>query len=85
MLGRADPLAADLDHVLGPLADRVVESAAADAVARFEHNDVEPGSVDGARRREPREARADDDYIAVRHEIEYPASGRKRTMYVRFS
>ena len=73
MLGRADPLAADLDDLIRVVADRVVEGAPADAVARLEDDDVEPRRLEIARGGQPREAGADDDDVVIGHGLEYPA------------
>ena len=61
VLRRADPLAAGLDHL--PVADLLVERAAADALARLEHDRAPPGAAQVARGHEAREPGADDDYV----------------------
>ena len=57
MLGRADPLPADLDDL--PVADRLVEGAPADAVTCLEDADLVPPGLERTRGGEPREARSD--------------------------
>ena len=63
VLGRADPLGADLDHLA--VADRLVERPAADPVARLEHDHVAAAGAQLARRREPGEPGPDDDHIGI--------------------
>jgi hypothetical protein len=58
LLGRPDPLAADLDHLA--VADLLVEQAAADAVARLEHDRPLAGGGNPAGGDKPGEARSDD-------------------------
>jgi hypothetical protein len=65
VLRRADPLAADLDH-LAP-ADVVVQGAPADAVARLEHHDRRPVGDRVPRRGEPGQPGPDDDQVHVLH------------------
>ena len=55
LLGRADPLAADLDHLA--LADLLVEQPAADAVARLDHDRLRPGGERAGGRRRARQVR----------------------------
>ena len=63
VLGRADPLGADLDHLA--VADRLVQRPAADPVAGLEHDHVAAGGAQLAGRRQPGEAGADDDDVRV--------------------
>ena len=82
VLGRADPLAADLDHLAVP--DVGVERAAADPVARF--GDLHRGAPgdEGARGREPGEPGAGDDDVSIRHELPTVSSAcdlRSATLY----
>ena len=65
MLGRPYPLAAELHHVVGALADRVIEGPAADPLAGFEKADVESPRGKLVRRLKTRQAGAHDDDIAV--------------------
>ena len=67
VLRRPDPLPADLDHLVGLLADGMVQRPPSDAVAGLEDDDIQPGGVEGARRRQAREAGADDDYVVIGH------------------
>ncbi|GEM34970.1 hypothetical protein NN3_59770 [Nocardia neocaledoniensis NBRC 108232] len=57
MLGRSDPLAADLDDVL--VVDRLVQCASADAVAGFEHEHAVPAILEFRGGRESGEPGAD--------------------------
>ena len=74
VLGRPDPLPAQLDHVLGPLADRMVQGPASDPVPRLEHPHLEAGRGQLTRRGQPGEARTDDNDVAVMHRLKYPES-----------
>ena len=68
MLGRADPLAPDLDdlaRVGGP--ELVVEQPPADAVAGLEHDGRVAGGEHVARGRQAREPGADDGDVDVAH------------------
>ena len=76
VLRRPDPLAAQLDDVLGVLADRLAQGPAADSVPGLEHPHVEPRDVELARRGQPGEARTDDNDVTVMHRLKYPASVR---------
>ena len=58
VLARSDPLAAELDGA--PTREGVVQHAAADAFARFEHEHVAPGRAQPARRGQAGEARPHD-------------------------
>ena len=61
VLGRADPLAPDLDHLA--VADRLVQGAPADPVARLEHADVAPGGAQRPGGAETRQAGPDHRYV----------------------
>ena len=63
VLGRPDPLPADLDDLAVP--DVVVERAPADAVARLEHDRRRPAAPDGARRDQAGKPGADDDDVRL--------------------
>ena len=73
VLRRPDPLAAQLDDVLGVLADRLAQGPAADSVPGLQHPHVEPGGAQLARRGQPAEARTDDNDVTVMHRRKYPA------------
>ena len=78
VLGRADPLAADLDDLAA--AERVIERPTADPVTGFEHEYGVSGGLDLARRRQPGQAGADDDHVGLARAIggAGPARGNGR-------
>ena len=61
VLGRADPLAADLDDLA--VADLMVEHAPADAVTRLEHHAVDPLGGELPRGRQPGQPGSDHDDV----------------------
>ena len=63
LLGRADPLAADLDHLA--VADLLVEQPAADPVARLDHDRLCPGGEEPTGGDEPGEPGADDRDVSL--------------------
>ena len=65
VLGRADPLSAELDD--RAVGERVVEGAAADAVAGLQHEDAAALLLESARRGQAGEAGPDDDDINGLH------------------
>ena len=72
VLGRADPLGADLDHLA--VADRLVQRPAADPVAGLEHDRLAACGVQRAGRREPGEPGADHDHVRVARVSSHGAS-----------
>ena len=67
VLRRPDPLRAELDHLVRPGADRLVQRPAADAVARLEHHDGAPRGREPPGGGEPREPGADDGDVRLPH------------------
>ncbi len=63
VLGRPDPLAADLD--LLAVGDRLRQQPAPDPVARLQHRDRRPCPLQLARRDEAGEAGADDGHVCL--------------------
>ena len=75
VLGRPDPLAAELHQVLGTVADRLAQGAAAHPVAGLEELDVQARAGELARRSQAREARTDNQDVAVMHRRKYRRPG----------
>ena len=75
MLGRPDPLAAELHQVLGTVADRLAQGTAAHSVTGLEDLDVQARAGELARRGQAREPRADNQDVTVMHRRKYPRPG----------
>ena len=72
VLGRPDPLAAELHQVLGTVADRLAQGTAAHSVTGLEDPDVQARAGELARRGQAGEARTDNHDVAVMHAVSIP-------------
>ena len=77
VLGRPDPLAAEIEDVV---ADPARQRAAADPIAGLDHDHVGPGGAELARRAQARQPGADHDHVVhprhVRHDAGDPTTRR---------